>query len=401
MTASAAASETAEALQDWVREHRAAMAGHLVDLVAHETPTTAPETFDRFFDLLAPDLEDLGFEVTRLEADGYGDHLLAVPGGHEPGDPVQLLVGHADTVWPLGTADGNPARLEDGAVRGPGSLDMKGSLTQLVFALRALDDLDLEPAVDPVILVNTDEEVGSPDSTVHVKRWAREAERVYVLEPSGGGVEDVKTARKAGGEYRLVVHGEAAHSGVDPDGGANAILELARLVQEVHDLPRDGASVNAGVVEGGTRHNVVPDLAAVKVDVRAPTQEAAEALAAGFDALEAQRPGTELDVLGGFRKPPMERTGAVGRLLERAAGAAEALGLDLVESSTGGTSDGNHASQHAPVLDGLGPTGEGCHQDHEHVDVDGLLARTALLARLLLLAPRDEASGAASGAAQG
>ncbi len=373
--------ETVEELRKRAAHHREHMVEHLLRLVAIETPTPEPHTLDAFFPPLMDDLRDVGFTVERLDAGDSGGCLIA----RDPtaGDaPRQLVVGHADTVWPLGTLEDRPAEAREGRVHGPGSLDMKGGLTMLVFALRILREAGVDPALAPVVIVNSDEETGSEGSRHILTREAQAAERALVLEPSGGGPHEVKTTRKGTGRLDVHVEGVAAHSGVEPEEGASAILELAHVIQELHDLQGhgEGVTVNVGRVEGGIRSNVVAPDAHARVDFRASTHEAARRLQEAVDAIEPTVPGTAVHVEGGLERPPMVPTSTTRAWFQALRDAARPLGLDLQAVGTGGSSDGNDVAQHVPTLDGLGPVGDGVHQPHEHVVVDHLVTRTALLA---------------------
>jgi glutamate carboxypeptidase len=291
----------------------------------------------------------------------------------------------------VGTLDRMPVREEEGRLHGPGTLDMKGGLTQAVFALRALRALGLEPAVSPVLFFNSDEEIGSPESKRYVRMLARRVRRAFVLEPSLGSDGRIKTARKGLGRFQITIRGRASHAGLDPEAGASAILELSHVIQQLHalnDLER-GTTVNVGVIDGGVRPNVVAPLARASVDVRVRTVEDGARVQEAIRALEPQTPGVRLEIEGAVAVPPLERTPRNRILWEEAREAAEALGLVVEEGMAGGGSDGNTTSQFTATLDGLGCVGDGAHADHEHIEIDRSLERCALLARLLL-SPMDE-----------
>lgn len=367
---------------------RHAMVEFLVDLARLESPTDEPARQRPVQDALSTAFEDLGGGVRRLPGRDTGGHLFArFPGAR--GAPPQLLVGHTDTVWPVGTLREMPVRVEGGVVHGPGVFDMKAGLTQMVFALRTLRELDLWPSAPPVVLVNSDEELGSFESRRWVARLARVSCRAFVLEPALGVEGRIKTRRKGVGRYRVTVHGKAAHAGLDPDAGASAVLGMAHVIQALHALSdRDrGVSVNVGVVEGGTRPNVVAAEAVARVDVRVATRADGERLDGLLRALASPVEGTRVEVEGGLEAPPLEPTPRNRRLWQAARDAGAAMGLVLEEGAAGGASDGNTTSQHTATLDGLGAPGDGAHARHEHVRVDGLVERCALLARLLLLEP--------------
>lgn len=371
-------------------EHVRGMRDEFIEFVSRlceiESPTDRPRTQAAVHDVLTPALEALGFDVEIVDGLRGGDHLLASPRHHVEGTATQLLVGHTDTVWPLGTLQRMPVQVEDGRLHGPGTLDMKGGLTIMIFALRALRELDLWPDLDPVLFINSDEEVGSPDSKRHVERLARSASRALILEPSMGADGRIKTARKGVGRFEIAIRGRAAHAGLEPEAGASAIVELAEVVRRLDGMndPERGTTVNVGVVAGGTRANVVAAGARAVVDARVATAAQGEALEEQIHALRAVTPGVSLSIDGGFRVSPLERTPRNVRLWERARSVGAALGMDLQDVLAGGGSDGNTTSLYTATLDGLGCVGDGAHADHEHIVIDASLDRCALLARLLL-----------------
>lgn len=360
-----------------------------------ESPTDRPETQAAVHAILGSALAELGFDVRivrarRGGAQRSGDHLLASPAGRARGVPTQLLVGHTDTVWPLETLERMPVRIDDGRLFGPGTLDMKGGLTMAIFALRALRRLGVEPEVTPVLFLNSDEEVGSPDSKRHVRRLARASSRALVLEPALGLDGRIKTTRKGVGRFEIVVQGKAAHAGLDPTAGASAIVELAHVIHRLDSLndPERGTTLNVGLVDGGTRPNVVAARARASVDVRVTTVEEGHALEEKIRAIRPVTPGVTLKVDGGMGIRPLERTPRNARLWEYARVVGDTLGLSLRDGSAGGASDGNTTSQFTATLDGLGCVGDGAHADHEHIVIEDSLDRCALLARLMLAPSR-------------
>lgn len=394
MTAPGVDTATAEAIREAVEDRAEAIEEDLVALVERETPSTDPDAFEDVLHDVAAELEAVGATAEAVPGNETGGRLEArVPGRREDPGP-QLVLGHLDTVWPHGTLDENPPERRGDLLHGPGALDMKGGVVQLLHALAVLDDLDRDPALPVRVLLNTDEEIGSLESRDRIEEWAREAHRVLVLEPAAGAEGRVKTARKAVGRFTVTVSGEATHAGLDPGGGASATEELATLITRLHDLTdlEAGVTVNVGTVEAGTRPNVVAAEAQAVADVRAPTREAMERVEEQVRDLEAQVPGVDLAVDGGFGRPPMERTPRNRALWEQVRAAGDLLDLDLRDTRSGGGSDGSLASQHAATVDGLGPVGDGAHEDHEHVDLPALRDRTALLAVLLLAKPFDDPS---------
>lgn len=350
-----------------------------------ESPTDRPETQARVHAVLGPSFQDLGYDVRIVPGRTSGDHFLAVP-RRRPRQGRQLLVGHSDTVWPVDTLEHMPVRLEGGRLHGPGTLDMKGGVALMVFALRTLRQLELEPPLAPVVFINADEEVGSPDSKRHMRRLARRVDRALVLEPALGPRGLIKTARKGVGQFHVRIRGRASHAGLDPESGASAIQELSHVIQALHGLtdPQRGTTVNVGVVRGGTRANVVAADATAIVDLRVTSAEEGRRLEESIGSLRPRTPGVSLEITGGMRAAPLERTPRNRRLWSQAREAGVSLGLTLDETLAGGGSDGNTTSLYTATLDGLGCVGDGAHADHEHIEVDPSLERCALLARLLL-----------------
>lgn len=363
------------------------MAALLREVALLESPSHVPESQGPVFDRLGAELHKAGLRLRRLRGRKSGGQLLATqPREARGGRPAQLLLGHCDTVWPLGTLERMPVEIRDGRLSGPGVYDMKSGLVQGIFALRALRDLGIEPPLTPVFFINSDEEIGSGDSMARILRLARCMERVFVLEPSLGPSGRIKTRRKGSARFTLRVTGRAAHSGLDPEKGASAILELAHQTLRLYGLadPERGISVNVGVIAGGLRRNVVAPEATAEVDVRVLRSDDAEAIVRTIHALEPVTPGTRIEVTGGIDRPPLEPTPGNRRLWEAAARNARMLGFELEEGTAGGASDGSFTSQIVPTLDGLGAVGDGAHAVHEHVEIAKMPERAALLATLLM-----------------
>ena len=375
------------AILDWLREQQEQMTDLLADLVLAESPSLVPGSESTALGLLSAELERSGFRTRLLRGHGTGDHLFARPHSRRSDGLYQLILGHVDTVWPLGTARSGRTGRENGRFYGPGTYDMKGGLVQLVFALAALDDLGLDPAVAPVVLVNSDEEIGSVDSARHIRLLARGAARAFVLEPPAGPAGLLKTGRKGVESFEIVVTGRAAHAGTNPDEGASAILELSHVVQELFALndATHGVTVNVGTIDGGLRANVVAPEATAVVDVRAPSEAAATAVEHAIRSLEPARHGTTVTVRADVARPPMPATDRNRALFRRAQRLARSLGLRIEEAPlVGGASDANLTSGLTATLDGLGAVGDGAHSSDEHVVVSALPQRAALLALLLL-----------------
>lgn len=373
-------------LLDWLRAREAEMATLLAVMARAESPSTEVRSHERMRALLAAELIDLGHRVRELAAPGGGRHLLTRPVDRRRGGPYQLLVGHLDTVWPVGELEQMPVRTDGGRLFGPGVFDMKGGLVQAIFALRALRAADAEPEVAPVLMISCDEEIGSRDSGRHITRLARGAARALVLEPSFGPGGALKTRRKAVGAFSLTVAGRAAHAGIDPESGVSAILELSHQVQQLFALndPERGVSVNVGTIDGGLRRNVIAAEARADLDVRVPTAADALRVEASIRGLKPHLPGVTLRIDGGFGRPAMEATARNRRLWGRAREHGARLGIALEEAAVGGASDGNTASRYTATLDGLGAVGDGAHAPNEHVLVTAMPERAALLALLLL-----------------
>jgi glutamate carboxypeptidase len=278
-----------------------------------------------------------------------------------------------------------PLEVRDGRLHGPGVFDMKGGIVQMLFALRAVREMGLDLPVPPVIQLVADEEVGSPSSRAYTEARAAGAARVFVMEPSYGPSGDLKTGRKGVGHFRLVVKGVASHAGLDPEGGVSAILEASRQIERLFELndPGRGITVNVGTIDGGLRANVIAPEATAEIETRVATAGDAEAVERAILGLEPTRDRIEIEVTGGFGRPPMEKTPGNEALWEKARATAMVLGIEIDEAQVGGASDGNLTSLLAPTLDGLGAVGDGAHADHEHLVVEKMPERAALLAALL------------------
>jgi glutamate carboxypeptidase len=377
----------AHTLLDWLGGHREEMVELLERLALAESPSLEPETQQGPFRILATELERDALLVRPVRGSGVGDHLYARPRQRNRGDPRQLLLGHMDTVWPVGTLAGMPLHDEHGLLFGPGVADMKGGLVQIVFALRALHELGLEPSVAPVVFINTDEEIGSRDSSRFIRLLARGAARAFVLESGEGADGKLKIARKGLGHFTVTVHGRSSHAGADFEQGISAILELSHQVQQLfalNDAAR-GITVNVGTIDGGLRPNVVAPRASAIVDVRVPTAAAARRLERALRGLTPVLEGATVEVEGGWGRPPMEALPRNRSLLATAKRLGHELGLSLEDAGlVGGGSDANTTSLFTGTLDGLGPVGEGSHALDERVDTLLMPERTALLALLLL-----------------
>ena len=380
----------ARELLNHLRRCEPQMARLLGRFVRAESPSFGKDAVDQFGRIVAAEWRKRDAQIEFHRQRERGDHLIARL-GRGPGQAQgQLLVlGHLDTVYDLGTLADMPFRISLGRVWGPGSLDMKSGLVIALFAVDALGRLGLPPRKRLVFLWTSDEEIGSRTSRTIIEGEARRSDAVLVLEPATGLDGRLKTARKGVGEIELVVTGRAAHAGINPNEGVNAVHELALQIARIahprnrFNNLRRGITASATVVEGGTRTNVIAAHARALVDVRVDRGADMRRLEAKFRRLHPILRGARLEVRGGFARPPMERS-ASAALFRRAQVLAKAMGLELQESSTGGGSDGNFtAALGVPTLDGLGGVGEGAHSPGECVLIRKLPERAALLAALL------------------
>ena len=326
---------------------------------------------------------DLELAVERVPADEYGEHLLirAFPGSEKN----ILLLGHTDTVHPIGTKELNPTRIENGKFFGCGIFDMKSGIVLMLEALQFFAESRTKPSRPITILLSCDEEVGSFTGRELVENEARNSEACFVFEPSASG--RVKTGRKGTGMFTIKTWGVPAHAGLEPEKGASAILELARQVERLDTLNNipSGTTVNVCTIRGGTTTNVIPEHAECTVDVRFTSAAEATRVEKEIRELTPIDDRVKLLVTGGINRPPLERTPAVISLFEKARSTAARLGYELNETQVGGASDGNFVGAlGVPVLDGLGIAGDGAHRMDEHILVDDIAKRAALVTSLLL-----------------
>lgn len=323
-----------------------------------------------------------------------GDTVVGTFEGTDPDGPVVLCIGHLDTVFEEGTAAARPFRVDDGIARGPGVTDMKAGLLAGLYAIDALRQVAGGLPVRRLVYVaNPDEEIGSPVSTPHIRAVAATADVAFVLECARAN-GDIVSSRKGNVGITITVHGRAAHAGVEPEKGRNAIVEAARIVTDLHALNdlRPGVTVNVGAIHGGTRSNIVPDECVLRVDCRAVVRDDLEAAETAIRAAAEPRaiPDVTVAVADGGRHWPMEKLARSGRLVDHAVALAGALGFPLRDAATGGASDANTtAGMGVPTLDGLGPVGGLDHSPDEYLEVASIAPRTALLAALLAAVGRD------------
>ena len=370
----------------YLERRRAEMVSLCRELVECESPTGDAAAVGRFAGLVADKVAGMA-RVRRIAGGRFGPHLqceFELPGKKQDGQILAL--GHSDTVWPVGTLKQMPFREAEGRLWGPGVLDMKAGIAFLIFAVRALRELDLPVRRRVLMQLNSDEEVGSDSSRPLTEEEARRSLAVLVLEPGTGLDGKLKTARKGVGEYSIVVRGRAAHAGLDFSSGASAILELARQIQTVAGFTRveRGITVNPGVISGGSRTNVVAAEARAAIDVRVLRIKDAEALDRRFHGLRPVDRRCQIEISGGLNRPPMERSAGIAKLFRKARELAAELGIELEESVSGGGSDGNFtAAIGVPTLDGLGAVGEGAHAPHESILVGRMADRAALVAKMI------------------
>ncbi len=364
---------------------RPALIQCICSLAEVESPSDNPAAVNACAELAATYAERLGARVRLHRQLAFG-HLLELRWGRTSAArrPI-LLLGHLDTVWPLGTLASMPIRQEKGRLWGPGVLDMKAGVAMAFSAIQILRASGLLRRPLTMLLVS-EEEIGSPCSRAVTEKIARECEAVYVLEPAQGLAGAYKTARKGVGHYTLRVKGIPAHAGVDFEAGHSAVLELARQLERISTLtdPARGLTVNAGVIGGGTRSNVIAEDAWAEGDVRIARPADTAHIERKLRRLRPVDKACRLTLEGGIDRPPMERTPGTVALYKRARELASGLGFTLEEAATGGGSDGNFTSAlGVPTLDGMGAVGEGAHARNESLLVEQLAPRTALLAALL------------------
>lgn len=335
-----------------------------------------------------------GWQIEHKPQRDYGDCWVARLAGQ--GQGRLMLIGHLDTVYPDGTAAARPMRQQGNTLLGPGVCDMKGGLLVGMYALRALQQAGFTNFAELTFFFNSEEEIGSPVSSQIYQPYAEAADAVLVFE-SARANGDIVSARKGSGEYKLVVKGKAAHAGVEPEKGANAVIELAHQVTNLYKLNgiAPGVTVNPDVIGGGTKSNVIADEAWALIDVRAVDPAGAERVHAALNAAiqSVTVPGTTVELQGDFHFHPMAKTPAVGLLAKLAKQAAQELGFTVNDVATGGASDANTIARFGvPVLDGLGPIGGLDHSPNEYIEIDSIIPRTELAARLIqaALAERDQ-----------
>lgn len=373
-------------LLEYFRNRQSEMLSTLETYVNYETPSSDKSLLDKLALHFKQRFSRITDEVKIINQQKFGNHLKIVfKNNRSYSNRPALILCHFDTVWPEGTTKDRPFLINKNKAFGPGVLDMKGGIVLVEYALCAIQDLRIDMPRPVIVLLNSDEEIGSDSSRAMIEEHALKADYVLVPEsPLPNGV--LKTARKGTGRFLLDIVGRAAHSGVEPEKGINANTELAFQILYLDGLndPETGTSINVGVVQGGTKVNVISPRASAEVDVRIWTEDEMKKIEDKIFGIKAKIPGIKINVEGGFDRPPMERTKKIADLFEKAKKYGQSISLDLEENSTGGASDGNFtAALGIPTLDGLGPVGEGAHAESEYIEIDSLPARAALLTLLL------------------
>ncbi|MGC1107147.1 MAG: M20 family metallopeptidase [Candidatus Acidiferrales bacterium] len=374
-------------LHSWLHKHEPEIVRLLGRMVEIESPSHDKAAAGRLSQLVASEWKRRGAQVRLLRQSRCGDHVVAeLRPAHKAAGRQLLVLGHLDTVYPMGTLAKMPFRVAKGRAWGPGTFDMKGGLAIALAAADAMQSRGISPRRKIVFLWTSDEEIGSGNSRMFIEREARQSHAVFVLEPAYGRDGRLKTQRKGVGEAELIVTGRSAHAGIDPESGVNAVHELALQIARLlkwNDRKR-GITVQANVVEGGTVTNVVAASARALIDVRVVRLADAHALNRKLRALRPILRNAKLEVIGGINRPPMERTPGSRALFAHAQELAREMHVKLGEAATGGGSDGNlTAALGVPTLDGLGAVGDGAHSPREHILISSLSERAAILAGLL------------------
>jgi len=370
----------------YLKDNHKPMLALLKEMVAIESPSNNKKALKNVIRFLRKELEQLGFYTLHVSGKNTGGYLYARPLIRKKNTPLQLLIGHCDTVWELQSIKDMPVVQSNGKLSGPGVFDMKAGIIQILFSLRAIKALQLDLAVTPIILINTDEEIGSHESTPIIKRLSKLVHRAFVLEPPLGLEGRLKTARKGVGRFTITVKGKAAHAGLDPEKGVNAIVELSHQVQRLYAMNDfdKGITVNVGLIEGGYASNVIAAESKATIDVRVYNIEDGAYITDRIHQLKPMLDNVELRIEGRIGRPPMTQTSRNKHLWENAEANGKLIGLNLEQATAGGGSDGNTTSLYTATLDGLGTPGDGAHATHEFIFSDKLIERTALLTLLML-----------------
>lgn len=378
--------DTQELIKIIEKDYQKEVMAFLKEIVEIESPTTDRGAVNQVGELLKRKASELGpeIEIVPSGAEDRGDHIIARWPGEDSSLKPILVIAHMDTVWEKGTLANMPFRIEGNKVYGPGIFDMKGAAVFAVEAIKIIQDLNKKTRRPVTILFNSDEEINSTTSRSVIDLEAKKSEYVLILE--GGVGESVLTARKGILYFKITAKGKASHAGMDHEKGISGIEEIAHQILKIQSLTnyQTGTTVSCGVIQGGTRTNVIPSQAVLEVDARVLTNEEAERLTKEIESLTPVLEGAELDIYTLVKRPPLDRTAGVVDLYYKAKNCAKDLGYSLEETSTGSISDGNlTAALGVPTLDGLGPIGDGAHAVYEHIDKDKIAKRLALLVKLL------------------
>lgn len=357
----------------------------LKSLVEQETPSNKPSSFSEIMDIISHHFHSLDYEVQHNEGKQTAGQLICKPKSFDPQAPSQLVLGHIDTVWNIGTLKEMPFTVNGNTVSGPGVFDMKAGVSMMIFAMKAIQFLGKNLEVQPVFLITSDEEIGSRESKDFILEQAKLSERTFVLEPSLDVDGKIKTERKGIGQFEIAIKGRPSHAGLDPEKGVSAIVGLSNVVQQLVALnaPEKGISVNVGTIEGGERANVVAAQSKAVIDVRVPTKEAGKIIKKSIYDIDPGLKGIEIVVTGDIGRPPLEKNKANEKLWQITKSLGADLDLDLQEGKSGGGSDGNFTNLYSPTIDGLGAVGEGAHAFHEKIFLEETLKRAELLTLLL------------------
>ncbi len=377
-----------ETILNYHKKKREELVEFLRKLVEIESPSLEPKSQEPLFQIFKNEFKKLGFAINRVKGKQTGGYLFASPQSSKPRGVRQLIIGHCDTVWPVGTLKKMPIEIGNNTIKGPGVFDMKAGLAQIIFSLRVIHELKLDIPVVPEILITSDEEIGSPESQWFIEQRAAKADRALVLEPSLESAGQLKTARRGVGIFQVHVEGKAAHAGLDPEKGVSAILELSHVIQKLFQLndPQKGISVNVGTIKGGLRTNIIAPESSASVDVRILAADDGKRIEKTILNLKPATHGVKLSISGKIERGPMERTPRNQALWQLAKKMGNEIGLDLQEEVSGGASDGNITSLYTATLDGLGGVGGGAHAFHEFIDIEKTIERNALLT-LLMISP--------------
>jgi len=374
-----------KALLSYFEDNRAELVEFIRWLVEQESMSREADANRRIAENLAETLAATDAKIDLFNDPKYGSTLRARYNGAGDINQQLLVVGHLDTVWPLGTLAERPFRIENGRAFGPGIFDMKAGVALATFAMRALKDASRKTQRPITLLMSCDEETGSHFSREIIEDEARTAHAALVLEPPiPGGT--IKTSRKGVGEFELIIHGKPAHAGNDPRAGVSAITEIANQILAINKLVDHsrGTTLNVGVVRGGVLSNVIAAEARASIDMRFQTEDEGSRIEEAMASLKLADDRARIEVRGGINRPPLVRTPEIAVLFDHAKHLAAELNYDLKEGSVGGGSDGNFiAALGVPVLDGLGVDGAGAHAEHEHIIIEDIPRRAALLARLI------------------